>query len=152
MEEKGLKEEPSIAALAHVGDAVYDLHVRVKAVEAGASRGRDLHRRTADRSRAAAQAATLKALWPDLAPEEQDVARRGRNAHAGRIPKGATGEEYHLATAFEALLGYLYLAGRDERLAQLLERADLLAGGLGGRTATVHEVAAEFTDRGRQEP
>ena len=133
MEEKSLREEPSVSALAHVGDAIYDLHVRVKAVEAGASRGRDLHRRTADRSRAASQAATLKALWPDLSPDEQDVARRGRNAHAGRIPKGATGEEYHLATGFEALLGHLYLMGSDERLARLLERADELADELAGQ-------------------
>lgn len=122
------RPEPSIAALAHIGDAVFDLHVRVKAVESGASRGQDLHRRTASRSRAAAQAATLKLLWSDLTPGEQDVARRGRNAHTGRVPKGATSEEYHLATAFEALLGHLFLAGRDERLAEILEKADRPAG------------------------
>ena len=125
--EERVRTVPSVAALALIGDAVFELHVRVKAVEAGISRGRDLHGRTSARARAAAQAATLKALYPELTPQEQDVARRGRNAHTGRVPKGATSEEYHLATAFETLLGHLFLLGESDRLADLLEKADAQA-------------------------
>jgi ribonuclease-3 family protein len=117
-------DQLSVVALARVGDAVYELHVRVKAGGDGSPRGRDLHGNSVARVRATAQAATFRSLWPALEPAEQDVARRGRNAHTSRVPKGATSEDYHLATAFETLLGYLFLAGRAERLAEILDAAD----------------------------
>ena len=54
-----------------------------------------------------------------LSEEERDVALRGRNAHVGHAPKNAAVADYHGATALEALFGYLYLAGRGERLRKL---------------------------------
>ena len=50
------------------------------------------------------------------------MCRRGRNTHSS-VPKSATVEEYREATAFESLLGYLYLAGRKDRMQFLMGRA-----------------------------
>lgn len=60
-----------------------------------------------------------KKLWPHLTEEEQQVYQRGRNAHVNHVPKNASVADYHAATAFEALFGYLYLDGKLERLREL---------------------------------
>ena len=92
--------------LAFVGDGVYELLVREHLVAQGNCPVRKLHSRKVELVRCQAQAKALESLWPVLSEEERDVALRGRNAHHG-------------ATALEALFGYLYLAGRGERLREL---------------------------------
>lgn len=109
--------------LAHVGDAVYDLHVRTHLALAGPVKPRDLHRRTVSYVRATAQAAALRTLVPALTEDETDVVRRARNARPGHVPKGVAAAEYAQATGLEALLGYLYLTGQSERLAEVLAAA-----------------------------
>ena len=54
-----------------------------------------------------------------LTEEELDIVRRGRNAKSGRVPKNAAVGEYKLATGLEALFGYLFLMGSEERICQL---------------------------------
>ena len=105
--------------LAFVGDAVYDLLAREHLLEAGSCPVKKLHQRKAAWVNCAAQSAALKALWPRLTEEERAVALRGRNAHVGHVPKNATVADYHGGTAFEALLGWLYLSGQGERLREL---------------------------------
>ncbi len=105
--------------LAFVGDAVYDLLAREHLLEAGSCPVKKLHQRKAAWVNCAAQSAALKALWPRLTEEERAVALRGRNAHVGHVPKNATVADYHMGTAFEALLGWLYLKGEAERLREL---------------------------------
>jgi len=114
--------------LAYVGDAVYELFVRERLLEEGHLRVHDLHKTAVGYVRASAQAAALAALMPELAADEQDVVRRGRNAKGHAAPPGSDPVEYSAATSFEALLGYLYLGGRRERLAELMDAAfDVLA-------------------------
>jgi len=94
----------SSLALAHIGDAVFELLVRTKlCVEGGTTNGR-LHQQTV-------------ALV--LTPEEAAVYRRGRNAHPHGIPKHATPGEYARATGLEALFGALYLSGQTARIEAL---------------------------------
>ena len=69
----------------------------------------------------AAQAKAVQVILPSLSDEEHAVFRRGRNARVSGIPKGCTIEEYHHATAFEALFGWLYLCGRQQRLNELFD-------------------------------
>lgn len=109
--------------LAYVGDAVYDLFIRERLVRSGAAGAAHLHRQATAYVRAGAQAAALQALLPELEPEEAEIVRRGRNAHVQHPPRGVGPAEYRGATAFEALVGYLYLAGRRGRLDQVLRRA-----------------------------
>lgn len=110
-------------ALAYVGDAVYDLFVRSRLVEAGHQRPGELHQRAVRYVRARAQAMAVRALLPRLSQAERAVVRRGRNARPGHLPKGASVAEYHLSSGFEALVGYLYLSGQAQRLTDVLRLA-----------------------------
>ena len=65
------------------------------------------------------QAKFSQKLLPHLTEEEQQAYQRGRNAHVNHVPKSASVADYHAATAFEALFGYLYLSGKTERLREL---------------------------------
>lgn len=106
--------------LAYVGDAVYELYVRRRLLERGHVRVGDLHKKAVGYVRAAAQAAAVADLLPTLSEEEQDVVRRGRNAKSHAAPRGSDAAEYAASTSFETLAGYLYLAGRYDRLEEVL--------------------------------
>ena len=102
-------------ALAHVGDAVFELMVRLHLASAASKNG-SLHRAAVGMVNAKAQAGDMERLLPLLSGEEAEVFRRGRNVKVHSVPKHATPGDYHAATGLEALFGYLYLMGRRERL------------------------------------
>ena len=112
----------SSLALAHVGDAVFDLLVRTRLCKDGKLTAGDLHRETVRYVSAVAQAAAAKRLLPLLTEKEEGVYRRGRNSHSHAAPKGATPMEYHAATGLETLFGWLYLRGEKERIEELFAR------------------------------
>ena len=105
--------------LAFVGDTIYDLYARTQVLEEHDVCVRELHRRAVAHVNARAQARAFAAVEPLLTEEAADVARRGRNAHS-RPPKNQDPGDYARATALEALVGYLYLLGRNERLDELM--------------------------------
>ncbi|MGE5588276.1 MAG: Mini-ribonuclease 3 [Clostridia bacterium] len=109
--------------LAYIGDAVYELYVRTCLVRGGRRDLDELHREATMRVNAKAQARTLAQLDAFLLADELEVARRARNARTGRGPRGAAVLDYRHSTGFEAVLGYLYLLGREERLREVLEKA-----------------------------
>ena len=108
-------------ALAFVGDGVYDLFVRERLVCEANRPVKKLNEEKVSIVRCSSQAKLVEKLMPILTEEELDVLKRGRNVHTQHIPKNATSADYHSATALEALLGYLYLAGRIERIRELLK-------------------------------
>ena len=112
----------SSIGLAHIGDGVYELLVRTYLCAHGKATGKGLHRATVDLVRAPEQARRAQKILPLLTDGEQEVFRRGRNAHVHSIPQHASRAEYQQATALEALLGYLYLQGRHDRVNQLFCR------------------------------
>ena len=109
----------SVPALAHVGDAVFELMVRVKLCLSGHPTAARLHGRTVTHVRAGAQAHYARLLREHMTEEEQAVFLRGRNTETHTQPRTATREEYGLATALEALWGWLYLTGQRDRLEEL---------------------------------
>ncbi|WP_263971612.1 Mini-ribonuclease 3 [Leptolyngbya ohadii] len=106
----------SPAALAYLGDAVYELYIRTYYLMPP-QRLQSYHKEVVAQVRAEAQANYLQMLQPYLTQTEQDMVRRGRNA-AHRIPKRLAPEIYQQATSLETLLGYLYVTD-PPRLAQL---------------------------------
>jgi ribonuclease III family protein len=114
--------EPSPLTLAYVGDAVYELYVRVHLVEREGMT-RNFQPAATGLVRASVQSRILGALEPHLTEEELNVVRQGRNANIGQIPKSASMIDYRRATAFECLLGHLLLKGQEERLMELLPLA-----------------------------
>ncbi len=108
----------NVLALAHMGDAVYEILCRGWLCSQEETIG-NLHRATVDMVKAPAQAASVKKLLPHLTDAEKAVYRRGRNANVHQIPKNASRGEYAQATGLEALFGWLYLQGDKDRLNRL---------------------------------
>lgn len=106
-------------ALAHVGDAVYELMVRALLASTGTQTAHNLHTRTTQLVCAFAQAKAAELILPVLTEEEHNVFRRGRNAKPRTIPKSSTIAEYAQATALETLFGWLYLKQRYGRMNEL---------------------------------
>ena len=113
--------EMSSLGLAHIGDAVFELMVRGNLCKSGIRKAKELHKNTVLSVSASAQEAAVKKILPHLTEEETDVYLRGRNAKVNSLPKHATPETYHAATAFETLWGHLYLSGKYDRLTELFE-------------------------------
>lgn len=109
----------NMLALAHVGDAVYELLVRSMLCCAKNSSVMQLHRRTVQKVRAEAQAESAEKLLPVLTEGELAVYKRGRNAKVNSVPHHAELAQYHAATGLEALFGWLYLQGKTERIGEL---------------------------------
>ncbi len=109
----------SSIGLAHMGDAVYELLVRTWLCAHGKATGKGLHRATVALVCAPKQAELAQRILPLLTEEEQAVFRRGRNANVHSTPTHASRAQYQQATALEALLGWLHLSGRHDRVEQL---------------------------------
>ena len=106
--------------LAYIGDAVFSLHVRTAMLSVESNKVQILHTLLARMASAVLQAQALRLLEDrGLNEQEQAVVRRGRNAKS-RVPRNTSLAEYRASTALEALLGYLYLSGQQERLQQIL--------------------------------
>ncbi len=114
--------------LAYIGDAVYDVIIRTVVVERSNRPANELHKKTSSFVKAQTQAAMIDVLLPLLSEEEEAVYKRGRNAKSYTSAKNASIGDYRKATGFEALVGYLYLQDKTERVLELvkegLERTD----------------------------
>ncbi len=106
---------------AYIGDCVYELYVRTKLINETNLKPHYLHIEAIKKVKAKSQAETLNKIYEELTEEEKDIVRRGRNAENHHLPKNANVQEYMYATAFEALIGYLYLTKQEKRLKQILD-------------------------------
>jgi len=109
-------------ALAYMGDAVYEQAVREHLLRSGRVKPNILHKEATRYVSAKAQAYAVKVMQETgfLTDEEEAVLRRGRNAKSGSVPKNTDVVTYNYSSGFEAVLGYLYLLGRNERLEEII--------------------------------
>ena len=119
--EEEILNEYSPLVLAYIGDAVYELLVRTHYVSVGKRLMKDIHHDTVETVKAGHQAQIIHELFDSLREEEKDIVRRGRNTRSSP-PKHADMQDYRMSTGFEALLGYLYLKGDEERLLYLFNK------------------------------
>ena len=108
-------------ALAYVGDTVFDLYLRTAFIKKSDEHVNELNKRTSGIVNAHAQAEAAKSIQPFLSEAEEDVFRRGRNAKIHSSPKNMSISDYKLATGLEALIGYLFLTGRNDRVEELMQ-------------------------------
>lgn len=108
---------------AYVGDCVYELYIRTNLVNTTNLKPHKLHIETIKYVKAKSQAEILKKVQDKLTDEEKDIVRRGRNTQNHHLPKNSNVQEYTHATAFEALIGYLYLTKKFGRLKEILDLA-----------------------------
>lgn len=107
---------------AYIGDAIYELYIRNSLVNKTNVKPHKLHIETIKYVKAKAQAEKIKEIMDYLTDEEKEIVRRTRNTQNHHLPKNADPEDYMYATAFEGLLGYLYLTRQDKRLKEILEK------------------------------
>ncbi len=105
---------------AYIGDAVYELYVRNKLINETNLKPHKLHIEAIKYVKAKSQAEKLNEIYDRLTEEEKDIVRRGRNTQNHHLPKNSNVQEYMYATAFEALIGYLYLTKQHARLKEVL--------------------------------
>jgi ribonuclease-3 family protein len=115
-------------ALAYMGDSVFEIYVRRHLLQRGTVRPNYLHREATKYVSAKAQCQILFQLMNLglLTEDEMAVVMRGRNAKSGTVPKNTDVQTYRYSTAFEALMGYLYLTGQEVRLEELIFKAFVL--------------------------
>ncbi len=121
-------------ALAYMGDAVYEQAIREYLLRSGRSKPNILHRQSTTFVSAKAQAVVLKRLTEEgfLTAAELAIMRRGRNAKSGSVPKNTDVQTYNFSTAFEAVLGWLYLKEEQARVDEIISYAIEIVEELGG--------------------
>lgn len=107
---------------AYVGDAVYELYIRENLVNKTKLKPHKLHLESIKYVKASAQAEILHKIEEELTEREREIVRRTRNTKNHHLPKNAEVNEYMYSTAFEGLIGYLYLTKQDVRLKEILEK------------------------------
>ena len=108
-------------ALAYIGDGVYEIFVRTYVMNKGNRPVNKMHKASRELVRASSQAKMYHLIEELLTEEEQAVLRRGRNAKSISTPKNGDITEYRHATGLEALIGYLYIEGKIDRIKELID-------------------------------
>ena len=107
--------------LAYIGDAIFDVVIRTVVVERANRPANQLHKETVKYVKAETQAQMIEVLMPLFTEEELAVYKRGKNAKPYTKAKNASYGEYHKATGFEAVIGYLYLQDNMPRILELVQ-------------------------------
>ena len=107
---------------AFIGDAVYEVVIRTMIVDEANRSANDLHKESSNYVKASTQAKLSEILMDDFDEDELSVFKRGRNAKINTKAKNASLSEYKKATGFEAVIGYLYLEGKTERMIKLIKK------------------------------
>ena len=106
---------------AYIGDAVYETYIREHLINTTNLKPHRLHIEAIKYVKAKSQAQILEKLQDTLTDEEKEIVRRGRNTQNHHLPKNADPTDYMYATAFESLIGYLYLTKQNQRLEEILK-------------------------------
>ncbi len=114
-------KEVSPLALAFLGDSVFDILVRNWLVLNNKLPVGRLNEIKVSYVCCQSQALIMQKIMDSLTEEELSIYKRGRNAKVSSVPKNASVSQYHSATGFEALMGYIYLKGDTERLEQIFD-------------------------------
>lgn len=106
-------------SLAFLGDCVFEIIIRTIVVARGNRQAGSLHKAKSGVVNAKVQSQMVEALMEHLTEEERAVYKRGRNAKPHTVAKNASVNDYRKSTGLEALYGYLYLKGEEDRLLEL---------------------------------
>lgn len=113
----------NVKTLAYVGDVVYELYIREHVISNSNAQVNILHRKTVKYVSAKAQAKIVENILEMLNEDEKYILKRGRNAAANTVPKNTDVITYKIATGFEAMIGYLYLNKKEERLKEVITKS-----------------------------
>ena len=108
--------------LAFFGDSVYEVYVREQIVKLGTMPVDKLHKKAVQYVNAGFQSYASDIIAELLTEEETELFKRGRNATGNNVPRSSNPKDYRRATGMEALFGYLYLTGQNDRIKELFEK------------------------------
>ena len=113
----------NIVTLAYLGDAIYEVYIRKYLIEKGIAKVEELQKEAVNYVSAKSQCRILNDLLDNniLTEEEIDIVKRGRNYKRTSHPKNTDIITYKMSTGFEALIGYLYLDNKKERIEEILK-------------------------------
>lgn len=109
--------------LAYLGDAIYELYIRNFLIKKGINKVNDLQKEAVKYVSARSQAAILDNLINKgiLTNDELDIIKRARNAKSVSHPKSVDILTYKHATALEALIGYLHILEKKDRIDYMMK-------------------------------
>ncbi len=113
--------QTNLLPLAFLGDSLHTFYVRNKILNDYNEKMKNYHQKASYYCKASFQSKVLNKIYENLTEKEKEIVRRARNAKPKHTAKNATTKDYFMATAFEALLGYLYLDNQIERLEKILK-------------------------------
>lgn len=110
-------------SLAYLGDAIYELKIREYILQKGIQNVNKLHRYAIKFTSGESQAKIMEYLLANdlLSEEEINYYKRGRNSHHSKNRRSISVTSYKMATGFEAMIGFLYLENKNERLSELID-------------------------------
>ena len=109
--------------LAYVGDAYYELYIRLYLLKRGLTKPNNLHKEAIKYVQASSHNKIIKALYDNLTLDEQEIYKKGRNYNYHHKSKSSKLSEYLASSGFEALVGYLYLTDNLDRLSWLMDES-----------------------------
>lgn len=113
-----------VLTLAYIGDACMELLARDAVLHmSGEVKPGGLVRASKAYVTCEAQSDAAERILPLLSEKETAVFKRGRNAKTHFSPNHGDIIQYRRATGLEALFGYLYVSGQNERIKQLFSAA-----------------------------
>lgn len=123
-------EQINATTLAYLGDSVYEVYIREHLIHAGNFKVDRLHKAATKYVSAKAQSMIITELREDkfLTDEEERVFKRGKNRHTNTLPKNTSPMAYKEATGFEAIIGYLYILGKNDRIIEIINKAIEIVG------------------------
>ncbi len=109
-------------SLAFIGDSIYENHVRERLILSYPNMlPKDLHIKAVCYVKASSQSRIISGIKDTLNEDELYIYKRGRNTKSHTVPKNANLLDYRRASGFEALVGYLYLIGKEKRLGEIID-------------------------------
>ena len=109
-------------ALAYIGDAIYEVYIREYLLSQGLEKVNKLQKEATKYVSARGQAEYLRQMINGnfLTEDEMQIVTRARNHKTNSSPKNTDIITYKNATGLEALVGYLYLEGNNERIVEIM--------------------------------
>ncbi len=113
----------NMLVLAYLGDSIYEVYIRKYLVDKGISKVKDLQAESIKYVSAKSQASYLKELMDNnlLTEDEINIVKCARNHKNNHKPKNCDIITYNWATGFEALIGYLYLENKIDRVEEIID-------------------------------
>lgn len=108
--------------LAYLGDGVYEAAIRRHLILGGMLKPQNLQREATYYVSAKAQAGLIAKMKEVgfLSNDEVVAYKRGRNAKVHTKAKHTSLATYQMSTGFEAVIGYLDLSGKKERVQEII--------------------------------